>query len=207
MSEEKTGWTCYHCGEHFVTHTHAKLHFGTPHSGAQPACIIKAEQGLVKYIRELELRLGKAMEEDSDILRDLALQRCEKANAVAVAEELGYSRGLKDYTELAAQLEASRKEVVRLRDAMKDLLFAYENYSDVHIESVKQAEQALASTTPDPVWEHNWHVEWMRKLPVVVVGCPDMAKDGRCAPVAWLNNYPKDGEKLVAIPELKEVNK
>lgn len=104
------GWTCYHCGEKFITHTHAKLHFGIPHSGAQPACVIKAEQGLVKYIRELELRLGKAMEEDSDVLRDLALQRCEKANAVSDAEELGYSRGLKDYQNISDLLETHRQQ-------------------------------------------------------------------------------------------------
>lgn len=102
--ERLQGWTCYHCGEHFVTHTHAKLHFGIAHTGAQPACLIKAEQGLVKYIRELELRLGKAMEEDSDTLRDMAEQRVEKANAVADAEELGYSRGLKDYIKIESKL-------------------------------------------------------------------------------------------------------
>lgn len=117
---EQAGWTCFHCGEHFITHTHAKLHFGIPHSGAQPACVIKAEQGLVKYIRELEFRLGKAMEEDSDVLRDLALQRCEKANAVAVAEELGYSRGLQEHTKLSAErdelLEALKSAVAELKE-------------------------------------------------------------------------------------------
>jgi hypothetical protein len=116
MSEEKTGWTCYHCGEHFITHTHAKLHFGIPHSGAQPACLIKAEQGLVKYIRELELRLGKAMEEDSDTLRDLANQRVEKANAVSDAEELGYSRGLGAYTKLEQENEKLKEDVAMLRE-------------------------------------------------------------------------------------------
>ena len=108
--EEQTGWTCYHCGEHFITHTHAKLHFGVAHTGAQPACLIKAEQGLVKYIRELELRLGKAMEEDSDTLRDMANQRVEKANAVADAEELGYSRGMGEYQKLSDLLEEQRQQ-------------------------------------------------------------------------------------------------
>ena len=96
LDRQDNGWTCFHCGEHFITQTHAKLHFGTPHSTAQPACQIKtgAEQGLVKYIRELETRLAKYQEEDSEVMRDAALQRCEKANAVANAEDLGYERGL-----------------------------------------------------------------------------------------------------------------
>jgi len=47
-----------------------------------------AERGLVKYIRELEMRLAMYLEEDSLFLRQMAEQRCEQANAVACAEDL-----------------------------------------------------------------------------------------------------------------------
>jgi len=118
-TEKGEEFKCFHCGDTFITHTDARLHFGEPHSIAQPACLIKAERGLVKYIRELEKQLSSYQDEDSLVLRQVAAQRCERANAIESAENLGYERGLKAYTELEQQLSAANERIAKLEERIR----------------------------------------------------------------------------------------
>jgi hypothetical protein len=49
----KHGWTCFHCGETFRTVADGEAHFG-PVPSASPACVLKAERGLVRALRDVE---------------------------------------------------------------------------------------------------------------------------------------------------------
>ena len=49
----KHGWTCFHCGETFRTVADGAEHFG-PVPSASPACVLKAERGLVRALRDVE---------------------------------------------------------------------------------------------------------------------------------------------------------
>lgn len=93
------GWTCFHCGETFTTPGAARLHFGvTPDK--DPGCILKvgvgAERGLLSCIRKLEDRLAKHLHEDSDTHRIMVDNQQRQSEALRVAEELGYERGIRD---------------------------------------------------------------------------------------------------------------
>lgn len=71
-------------------------------------------------------------------------------------------------------------------------------------EGMKRIAQETLNATPQQTAAQieRGHVEWMMKLPVVAIGCEEMARDGKCSPVAWLGKYPADGVSLVAIPPL-----
>lgn len=71
------GWTCFHCGELFITEGKARLHFGErPDDGL--ACQIKAgcERGLLIELRKVitenyQLRLWRANRIAQDISGDI----------------------------------------------------------------------------------------------------------------------------------------
>jgi len=94
---EYEGWQCFHCGEVFTTVGGAEDHFG----GAPLAlagCQIKvgAERGLLMELRKAENLLAKYRSEDSEIVVAMRKQQGRHADAIRLAEELGYERGLRD---------------------------------------------------------------------------------------------------------------
>jgi hypothetical protein len=93
------GWTCFHCGDTFKTVGEARDHFGADPS-KEPGCFLKvslgAERGLLHIVRQKEAELERYYEEDSDAIRFLARKTGEHAEALRIAEEAGYERGLRD---------------------------------------------------------------------------------------------------------------
>jgi hypothetical protein len=89
MSEEKRydgrgyemprdGWTCFHCGETFMTWGSARDHFGrTP--GDKAACLIKLgdERGLVMELRKAEQRADEQLKRALQAERDLEAAQCQ----------------------------------------------------------------------------------------------------------------------------------
>lgn len=104
------GWQCFHCGEIFETVGGARDHFGAKQD-AVPGCMIKvqlgAERGLLMKLREVEEELAKAqqqlLEECSEAAKIVQAQASRHSKQLCDTEELGYSRGLKAYTELEAE--------------------------------------------------------------------------------------------------------
>lgn len=97
------GWTCFHCGETFMTVGAARTHFGaTP--DAEPGCMTRvslgAERGLLMALRKAEDECRKAWEavhsETTDAYRAMSAMQSRHADALRDAEELGYARGLRD---------------------------------------------------------------------------------------------------------------
>lgn len=95
------GWTCFHCGETFKTPGSARDHFGFDPS-CDPACRIKRgdERILVKAFRALEAKYQKLLEDTCDEQGKVAQEfyglGAAHASKERRAEELGYSRGLRD---------------------------------------------------------------------------------------------------------------
>ncbi|WP_428988192.1 hypothetical protein [Methylocapsa aurea] len=103
------GWTCFHCGETFLSPGAARDHFGADQL-QDPACRIKAgeEQGLVRALRRAENELERYRCEDSDADRAMAALRSDHAQALITEEEKGYARGLRD---AGYQAEASPEDL------------------------------------------------------------------------------------------------
>lgn len=115
------GWTCFHCGDRFTTPGAARDHFGAS-IAATPACQIKAgaERGLVRALRKAEEELAKYREEDQPIVREMWLLQSRHSDALRDAEELGYSRGLKDYATLEEDYKICKHSLENLKH---DLIF------------------------------------------------------------------------------------
>ncbi len=103
------GWTCFHCGETFMTVGSAKNHFGeTPAS--QPGCLVRVglggERGLLLRLREVEDELTELYQrraaEDTELHREIHRIQGRHANAIIDAEIVGYERGLRDGRAMAA---------------------------------------------------------------------------------------------------------
>lgn len=91
------GWTCFFCGETFMTPGAARDHFGAePFSDT--ACQIKAgdERGLLMALREAESELARYRADDTDLIRENHGLRAEIIAKERKAEEAGYSRALQD---------------------------------------------------------------------------------------------------------------
>lgn len=92
-------WTCFHCGETFTTVGAARDHFGAS-QGSEPGCILKvsvgAERGMLQQLRKAEEIIARYLNDDSDIHREMRAMQTRHADALRVAEELGYERGLRD---------------------------------------------------------------------------------------------------------------
>jgi hypothetical protein len=102
------GWRCFHCGEYFngKQRQEAADHFGTT-IDAEPACrIATPDLGLVRTLRDIHEELRRYQEEDTDLHRRISELICKRARAVQDAEELGYSRGLRDGRRFPAEGEA-----------------------------------------------------------------------------------------------------
>lgn len=91
------GWTCFFCGETFTKVGAAENHFGGS-LGAFSACQIKAgaERGILMALRKAENELARYRADDIDIAKQMATMQSRHADALRVAEELGYERGLRD---------------------------------------------------------------------------------------------------------------
>jgi hypothetical protein len=88
--ESSMNWRCFHCDEVFTDRESARMHFG-PNQLSTPACQIDATQ-----LRKLEEQLRRYSEEDTDLQRQIRRLEAEHHLALQRAEELGYSRGLRD---------------------------------------------------------------------------------------------------------------
>lgn len=81
-------YRCFHCEAVFTDVVSAAQHFG-PRIYSDPACTVDAAK-----LRELEERLQRFLEEDSDADRALYRLRDDAQVRVLRAEEEGYERGL-----------------------------------------------------------------------------------------------------------------
>ncbi len=93
------GWTCFHCGETFTTPGSARLHFGvTPDKN--PGCVLKvgvgAERGLLAALRKAEDQIACHLADESPLQRIYVDNQYRHSEALRVAEELGYERGVRD---------------------------------------------------------------------------------------------------------------
>jgi hypothetical protein len=93
------GWTCFHYGETFHTEGAAGDHFGATQT-AQPGCMervrLGAERGLLMALRTAEAKIARHMEDDTDTQRTMVRMQSQHADALRLAEEAGYERGLRD---------------------------------------------------------------------------------------------------------------
>jgi hypothetical protein len=93
------GWTCFHCGETFTTVGSARTHFGAS-PDAQPGCIervrLGGERGLLAALRKAEERIAQYIIEDTEAQRAMHTQQSRHSEALLIAEEAGYERGLRD---------------------------------------------------------------------------------------------------------------
>lgn len=100
------GFTCFHCGEVFLTFKSAKLHFGS-YPNADPGCIVKLnarDNELLWLVREQNAEISSYRENDQPIMRELYALGAKHTSELMAAEERGYERGLKDgQTYLATQ--------------------------------------------------------------------------------------------------------
>lgn len=107
----KPYWRCFHCGDVFDDAAEAALHFGESER-KKPVCELDVE-----YVRGLELQVWRYQEDDTDLHREIAELRSEMSTATRRAEELGYSRGLRDANLIGDDDESSNdKPAVRVPD-------------------------------------------------------------------------------------------
>lgn len=107
------GWTCFHCGETFTRESEAADHFG--HSQLQEAaCIVRVqhggERGLLAALRKSECELVDALnaihDETLTAYQQMRAQQGRHSEALRIAEEAGYERGLADMRkELSAAID------------------------------------------------------------------------------------------------------
>jgi hypothetical protein len=98
-----SGWTCFHCGEHFlatwVGQRDARYHFG-PQPTDEPGCVMKLnrqERGPLAVLRNQEEELERNRAEDSEKDREMAaMRRSDHAQALIREEEKGYNKGVRD---------------------------------------------------------------------------------------------------------------
>jgi DNA-binding CsgD family transcriptional regulator len=101
LHSPNVGWTCFHCGDTFLTPHSAKMHFGFDPT-CEPACRIKlgAEMSLLRHLRELEAENSRLMsqiaEEGTEAAKSHYYQMTRHSAQLQAAEELGYSRGIAD---------------------------------------------------------------------------------------------------------------
>lgn len=86
----KKSWRCFHCEEVFYCPSAAAEHFGMTQE-VTPACQVD-----VKRVREVENILAEYREEDTSLHREISNIRSQQADAVRLAEEEGYAKGLRD---------------------------------------------------------------------------------------------------------------
>lgn len=91
------GWTCFFCGETFTTIDAARYHFGGDPFD-DPACRIKdgQEKNLLLALRRAQDELARYHADDSEIIRQMHATETNYRTELQRAEELGYSRGLRD---------------------------------------------------------------------------------------------------------------
>lgn len=91
-------WRCFHCDEVFIRPACAAVHFGN-YEIRTPACQLKShERHLVEYIRDLEAQLDGYRAEDSHVMRSIYTLEADHRQALILAEEDGYNKGVRDMT-------------------------------------------------------------------------------------------------------------
>ncbi|MFZ5783933.1 MAG: hypothetical protein ACOY4R_27360 [Pseudomonadota bacterium] len=103
-------WRCFHCGDVFRNPRHAASHFGIDELQT-PGCVAVLRHGeshLLDRIRDLEERLRRYENEDSDIQRWAQTKMADHATALRREEERGYERGLHDGLKHGAAILAER---------------------------------------------------------------------------------------------------
>ncbi len=139
------GWTCFHCGETFMTPGAAKDHFGT-YPWATPGCIERvrcgAERGLLMSLREAEDRISEYMNEASGVYRDACSSQARVSEKLQRAEELGYERGLRD----ARKTEDWSACIAVLQQCSKAMNAASAHIDGDHDEEYERLESAIVAT-------------------------------------------------------------
>ena len=90
MTERIGPWKCFHCNEVFTDPKEAEEHFGKSEA---VTTICKRD---AYYIREIERQIDLYREEDTVLHRQINELRGRQHLDQQRAEELGYSRGLRD---------------------------------------------------------------------------------------------------------------
>jgi hypothetical protein len=97
-----SGWTCFHCGEHFPStfagQRNALAHFG-PQPSDEPGCVMQLgaeDKKILQRFRWVEEELARYRAEDSDKDREMAALRSDHAQALIREEEKGYAKGVRD---------------------------------------------------------------------------------------------------------------
>jgi hypothetical protein len=99
---DKKEWRCFHCDEVFTDRREAALHFGVSED-QEPLCVIftSVEKDIWKVVREAEDRAAEAYhqlhEESSDAHRAYRNLHYRYHEAVTLAEQRGYEKGLNDH--------------------------------------------------------------------------------------------------------------
>lgn len=120
MTAAKT-WRCFHCGDVFRNPRHAASHFGIDELQT-PGCVAVLRHGeshLLDRIRDMQERLHRYENDDSDIVRWANSKAADHAADLRAEEEKGYARGLRDagYTgeqPMTAGLACNDAEAMRL---------------------------------------------------------------------------------------------
>lgn len=82
------GWTCFHCGETFKTPVSARTHFGeTPDQ--TPACIIKAERGLLRALRKAESQCRRHQSTIEELDYSVEVLECTQAGFLRCCQAMG----------------------------------------------------------------------------------------------------------------------
>lgn len=116
------GWTCFHCGETFMSEGSARDHFGAE-PFADPGCRIKvgAERGLLLALRDAEAqvtRLTAALHsENTEALRQLRRLQGRISDIARDAEQEGYDRALRDVEAGKVEPEHARRILAALGKA------------------------------------------------------------------------------------------
>lgn len=114
-------WRCFHCGDVFHDAQAAEEHFGRSEY-QEPVCKVDA----TKY-REMEERVRRCNEEDTDLHRQIARMESDHRIALQREEEAGYAKGLADGRAETASaplvLPEPAKAALMAADKMLDALY------------------------------------------------------------------------------------
>lgn len=148
----KEGWTCFHCGDTFTTPGAARSHFGLS-IDATAACQIKAgaELGILMALRKAEGELAHYREGDQPVIHEMARLQSRHSDALRDAEELGYSRGLKDYAALEEDYKICKHSLEGLKvDMLHNNAMLREVTASIHM-----IIHATAPTHDDEAYHEN----------------------------------------------------
>lgn len=104
---ENIEWKCFHCGQGFTREQErwAREHFGRD-EGETPVCLMRVpgEGGLLAALRKAQDELAAYRNEDTELMRSLYALAADYEQRLIREEEIGYARGLRDFTAVESVL-------------------------------------------------------------------------------------------------------